>query len=379
MFTKLIYFTLLFHLIQNLERVFFINEIYAAIGLLILAASTIYGRNVLFLSNFSGFGVYLAYTTVQFLISLPILLEHGPIVIRTYPVYYSFFSVYLGSYLYHNREKIEFFKNKVISLAPVFLGGVLSNSIAILFTSGGRITIQALFFFIILIFFKNGIMNQGSSTIVINLAIFLCALFFRAQTIRAASFLLSFRFIFFFFLLLAAVLISIYPLFSPLAELGLIPLNFIDPNNLWRILFWSKSLHELWVDGDILFGKGLGVPLFNYDSPDSKFLIDANPDDPNLSFTIGLHNSFIYLIVRYGLIGFILFSIPFFDLLKRSVLASKLEGLDGIFALGLVFLCVNAFFNVIMESPLYASIFWIFSGYCLSFSSHTKINEKPQV
>lgn len=375
MFTKAIYFTLLLHLIQNLERVFFINEIYAAIGLLILAVSTIYGRNVLFLSNFSGFGLYLAYTTAHFLISLPILFKHGTIVVRTYPVYYSFFSAYLGSYLYYNREKIEFIKNWIISFTPVFLGGVLSNSIAVLFTSGGKISIQALFFFIILIFYKNGIMNQGSSTIVINLVVFIFVLFFRTQTICAASFLLSLRFTFFFFFLLGAALISIYPLFSPLAELGLIPLNFIDPNNLWRILFWSKSLHELWSDGDILFGKGLGVPLFNYDSPDSKFLIDANPDDPNLSFTIGLHNSFIYLIVRYGVIGFLLFSIPFFSLLRRSVIASKLEGLDGIFTLGLIFLCINAFFNVIMESPLYASIFWIFSGYCLSLSSCTKSNE----
>lgn len=368
MLLKIFYFTFISNLIINLERYTLINELYSLAGILTAYCYFLNNKKLISINHWSTFKYFALYATLHFFISFFRVSGHGLAALRTYPIFYSYFSIYLGIFLYRNKEKISNYFGGISFLLPVFFGGVLSNSSALVIMTGARYLKYIPAIFLVMIAYKNGVIGQGSSTLVLNFIFFLMVLTFGRKNPKFFALMFSPIAAFLAFAFLIPFLLYIYPFISFMTESGLIQLDFIDPNNLWRLLFWAKSLTDILNDGQLLFGKGLGVPLFDYDSAESKFLLDANPDDANLAYTIGLHNSYIYILIRYGLLGFLLFLIPFFNMLSRSIIATRFSGMDGLFVIALLFMSINAFFNVIIESPLYASTFWILTGYCLSIA-----------
>lgn len=139
-----------------------------------------------------------------------------------------------------------------------------------------------------------------------------------------------------------------------------------DLNGLWRPILWShlygRFLKHPW-------GLGLGTPLFETWLDGFMFLHLYRPGE---NYVQGAHNSFITLFVRLGIPCIVLFSLLFYysarltlqvfsSLNFRPIRTPEGRLLTGCF-LSILFITINASFNVVMESPLNAGIFWFSFG-----------------
>lgn len=139
-----------------------------------------------------------------------------------------------------------------------------------------------------------------------------------------------------------------------------------DLGGFWRLVLWSH-LYGRFLENPL--GLGLGTPLF------AQWLdgyVALHLDVPGENYVQGAHNSFITFIARMGVPALVYFSFLFFYITSMSlVIFRKLkfrpfqtsEGklLSSVF-LTLIAMCISSSFNVLLESPIYASGFWFFLG-----------------
>jgi hypothetical protein len=118
-----------------------------------------------------------------------------------------------------------------------------------------------------------------------------------------------------------------------------------------RLFFWTTILNGSMDDiQTFLLGHGHSRSFLEELAPDFKF-IDVNVMSP--------HNSFMTLIFQYGFIGFFLFFSymrKIISIANRSLLAVQVD--KNIIIGSIVFSCVYASFEVALESPHGAILFW---------------------
>lgn len=141
---------------------------------------------------------------------------------------------------------------------------------------------------------------------------------------------------------------------------------FTDMNGVWRILLWAY-LFSRFLDHPL--GIGLGTPLVGPELGSDFMYLVAKPGD---EYTSGAHNSFITFLVRIGipfLIVFVYLSFYCGKAVLRFLQRVHFRVLDTaekrlVFSSILVFFMgvVQSSFNVILESPLAAGIFWFNFG-----------------
>lgn len=137
-------------------------------------------------------------------------------------------------------------------------------------------------------------------------------------------------------------------------------------NIIWRIMFWAYELKTVTLSSvnGFVFGFGFGTPIFDINAAPS-FLLISN-DTPNEEYYLGTHNSILYILFKQGIIAFVLFLSIIFSLFNRLKKINKQNGYlpnDLIyFFLSFIFIFIAALFNVVLESALYASVFWIHIG-----------------
>jgi len=143
-------------------------------------------------------------------------------------------------------------------------------------------------------------------------------------------------------------------------------------NSHWRIVVWTKALEEFYRQP--LLGKGFGS---YFTAPRLKYL------KYDYSKNIDPHNSYLHLLMRTGLIGFVLFLLPHFLLLSRvlTVLrhgsASQWQTVKP-WLLILTGLSAIALFNVVLENPYGAISYWFTIGTILIVcDSNPDNNKKP--
>lgn len=143
--------------------------------------------------------------------------------------------------------------------------------------------------------------------------------------------------------------------------------NFIYPDtgHLWRFFFWSHVLLRVY---DNPFGIGLGTPLF--DEALKQFILF--PNQPNEEYITGAHNFIITFLGRLGfpfLILLLFVARAVYGLLLSYMTKVKLD-FFGTQEARVVFVSLIAFscalteglFNVVVETPTFAGIFWILFG-----------------
>jgi len=145
--------------------------------------------------------------------------------------------------------------------------------------------------------------------------------------------------------------------------------NFANRNVHWRIMVWEKAFNEL--SKNPLFGIGFG----------EKF-ISPRPRFPSYRFkNIDPHNSYINLLMRTGLVGFFLFALPHFLILRRVFTVLR-RGSDSHWRTLrpwlLIFagISVLALFNVVLENPFGAIPYWFVFGIMLIICNATPENIK---
>jgi O-antigen ligase len=145
--------------------------------------------------------------------------------------------------------------------------------------------------------------------------------------------------------------------------------NVDATNQRWRLAFWAYMLRS--AAHHPLLGVGFGRPAnFHW----HNVVYDARRGDPrNDSDVTGPHNSFVNLLYRTGLLGFIPLLILVGLAASATVSSLRRENTPAIRAahVGLVaifvFVVVTAGLNVALEGPYMAIFFWSALGLLLTW------------
>jgi len=136
-------------------------------------------------------------------------------------------------------------------------------------------------------------------------------------------------------------------------------------NSHWRIIVWTSALDEFFRQP--FFGKGFGS---YFTAPQLK---DLSYD---YSENIDPHNSYLHLLMRAGLIGFILFLLPHLIMLFRVFVVIRHGSVSRWqlvkpWLLILTGLSAIAFFNVVLENSFGAIPYWFVFGIILIICNAT--------
>lgn len=376
----------------GLERELLVNEAFSFAGILLAAGYFLNRRGLVSKLELSWLLLFL-YGLLSFVFFGLIGNSEANLYsqLRTLPVWYSMGCFFFGFYIV-SGEDLNFKGSRFFIVASMFLGGKLSPpamlAVCSAFKLGGDFRRQLVLlasFIIIMSTFKYMLGNHDGTTTVF---LFLTFLFF--------VYLFDKRFFSWMrgngvyncaalgFCLFVLFLNWVYLDFSDFYYVGFEYFgDGVDVNSLWRLMFWAKAVGDL--QGlENFFGIGLGTPLFDAHSLTSSFINASEGGVEDRSYVLGLHNSFLTVLVRLGpvylfLVFYILRSI-LKDLSAIGTYASKLLLIAN------VLMCIAACFNVVLESSLYAGFFWALLGvsyrYIMEFklsSVHSSSYEKVGV
>lgn len=135
----------------------------------------------------------------------------------------------------------------------------------------------------------------------------------------------------------------------------------IDHNTSWRFIFWYRTLVESFPQN--LLGVGVGTPILPY-LPGAATSDLLFPDE-HIAHVIGTHNTFITIFVRFGIFALFIFIIIYRNVMRdffshRNYYYSNRNDLS-IF-LSFVALTAVGMFNLLIETPTLAALFWISLG-----------------
>jgi hypothetical protein len=143
----------------------------------------------------------------------------------------------------------------------------------------------------------------------------------------------------------------------------------IDGNTTWRLVIWNQIVVDNFPA--ILFGLGFGTKVLKY------YPVEDYKKLPTLPYVMGAHNSFIYLFGRLGII-YLLLIIPVYITVFKEYFYNKsyYYSNNQVFVFWSFFvISVMAFFNPILESPLFASGYWMLLGFTARCIYNRKLNE----
>jgi hypothetical protein len=147
-------------------------------------------------------------------------------------------------------------------------------------------------------------------------------------------------------------------------------------DNVWRLLVWRRMLRE-WYDRNPIIGAGVGQPWFYEALYHSKFHYGEDREglDP--------HNSYLNILHRYGLVGFVIFACllagVFVTVWRALRVRTHIGGdpLLEVLALYFFYTAVFAFFNNALEGPSYAMPFWFSMGLMYARARQMLVKDLP--
>ncbi|WP_026897751.1 O-antigen ligase family protein [Daejeonella oryzae] len=348
---------IIFILYPNIERIVFINEIFVLMGLMLLVRNykTYYKKTEIALNAILFYILYgLIYSLISFLF-LKVSTNYE--FIRTLPIWYSSFAFFLGIEFIN---RIDFKK---------WFGGLRANIflIALTFIAPGRLTNQILlpislvnsktakyFLLISTLFF----VYKGGATSYVSLAVLLVVSIIKNKKfMRFLTSKFTITVILAGFTALVWYVQKTYGTFLVNSNYEVFQ-NIVDNNTIWRFMFWVYEF-KINIYNNPIFGIGFGTPLFDL----SRIPLFITSDDGSrmTPYTLGTHNSLIFILVRLGIVGLLPILILFGKLLK-DYFWNKNFGLQNVCFNMFLFIGVAMLFNVIMESPVYGGIFWVVTG-----------------
>jgi len=134
-----------------------------------------------------------------------------------------------------------------------------------------------------------------------------------------------------------------------------------DHNTGWRMIFWYRVIFELFPYN--LVGIGLGTPLLPY--LPGVTTTDLGHSDEYIAHVIGVHNTFITIFARLGIVSMALFLLTYrkifreFYYFKSYYLTHRND-----FSIFMAFfvLTIVGQFNLLIESVTLSSVFWFSLG-----------------
>jgi hypothetical protein len=363
------------------ERVFFFNELLSLIGFIVfIKTSFIFNGSVLRIRLFKDkisllIYFYIALCIFQLIRSIP-LKTNWYFFFRNSVIFYAVFTYYLGFFFFHEahayfkRIQKALFKYLVVMQVLRFELLLDRFSAAVFFPLlVKRYSLKSILF--VLIF--NGIYAFAFNSLTVLL---ITAVLFLVVALRSYK-----QFKVMIFTVLAVVPLIFYSLLGSFelytfdggsnrlfgnisAVMESNTLLAIDGNSTWRAVFWYRILIEQFPEN--LYGLGFGTPLLKNFNEVGQSAFGGDFDDFYVVHVIGAHNTFLTLFARLGVL-FYLFIIGiyrtvmqyyyngFYFLTKES---SSFKYFWSFFVISVI-----GMFNLVLESPIYASVFWVFLGF----------------
>ena len=135
------------------------------------------------------------------------------------------------------------------------------------------------------------------------------------------------------------------------------PLLNIDGNSTWRLVLWDQLLvHDFPAN---IAGMGFGTPVLKYYPVEDYAKLETLP------YVLGGHNSFVYLFARLGVVYLVLTVCIYLVLFKEYFHHKAYYKANNQVLLFWSFftMTVIAMFNPALESPIYASAYWLLLGF----------------
>ena len=279
--------------------------------------------------------------------------------LRNTVVVYSIFSFFLGTKLYsilayvNNKDLLflsalfpsaSFYRTGYAASLPIYLSKYLKSF------NGFSLLIIIVIILIVKLYFG------GTTSIAVILLLFLLQLM--TKKTKAMIYILSIG-------ILIAFLIFMKPYLDLLVAnnninryqiLNMYPILNIDGNALTRFFFWAYIFFEIFLKN--LFGIGLGTTLFPHDFILRNMRLVIR--DPHLEYTLGAHNSFFTIMARFGIIGLLPFIFLYMQLINDFIKDKETRKYSRIFFFYYAFFIITgcAMLNVVLESPIHASLYW---------------------
>ncbi len=148
----------------------------------------------------------------------------------------------------------------------------------------------------------------------------------------------------------------------------------IDHNSSWRLIFWYRTVIETFPQ--CLWGIGIGTPLLPY--MPNVTTTELNFSDEYIAHVIGTHNTFVTIMVRFGILSILLLGVIYRSVFREFFLFKKFYASNkndlGLF-LSFITLSVVGLFNLLLETPTLAILFWISIGFVSRAIHNRKLND----
>jgi hypothetical protein len=342
-----------------LERLLLVNELFVVCGIIILAYK--FSLKIRLNKHDIPLIIFILYTTL-FLIRIVFTDNLGTLyqIIRTLPLYYSVYAFFLGVWLAKYVTTKTKISERLKYITVLWGPGITLVSFLFFSIRKNRSQIITLLLTVMTLLIHFFSYSGGSLTIYVLSFFALFSLLFKNTQLYLLGILFKPRIFILLlistFTLTSLVYISYNPLFS-----NFNPTLLGDSNVVWRITFWFNSVENL-IQTNLLFGIGLGTPIVSPYDLRFEYVSNVNPSDPNIFFTIGIHNSHLAVFVRYGIIGFILYVSALYSIIGKAILRCRNDQYLWSLITSFLLLNISALFNVVLESPLYASTYWMLLG-----------------
>ncbi len=361
------------------ERNFFVNEILALTGFLVLG----YKRFKIGKDTISICVVLLLAWCMLHLVTSLARQDSFYYYFRNAVIAYSIFAFFIGFYL---LKYLRYYLLRIRRLIQYYIGlFIFIKAPTMLFERYGVSTLfPALFknaryrllpLLLILMNIIYGFTYDSATALVIAFFLFLLFIspgykFFK-QTVTIMLIACALLFIY-----LQPNLALIKNKFTPKNNKGISevmhshPLLAIDGNTTWRLIIWEQILVEKFPAN--IIGVGFGTPMLKY------YPIEDYKKLSTLPYVMGGHNSFIYLFGRLGIL-YLLFIIPVYITVFRDYFYYKqfyYTNNQVLIFWSFFTITVMAFFNPILESPVFASGYWMLLGFTARCIYNRKISAK---
>jgi hypothetical protein len=136
----------------------------------------------------------------------------------------------------------------------------------------------------------------------------------------------------------------------------------LDHNSSWRMIFWYRTVVELFPQN--LAGIGIGTPLLPY-LPEVTTTDQVHTDE-YMAHVTGTHNTFITVFVRFGILSVLLFAFIYHTVFKEfyqhRTYYTKTRNDLGLF-MAFITISIIGLFNLVIETPTLSSVFWVSLGF----------------
>jgi O-antigen ligase len=353
-----------------IERKFFTNEIISLIGLAFLVNNPKFNRRDLITP------IVIAFIVLNLIIFLFSLFINDSLyyLLRNSVIFYSTFSYFVGYRILESFESInKLFKRQIsIVFVSTLILSTKKSLVSLIDRFSGSTFIASLFSYqnllsyilMLILLSVFAIKHESSTSIMFIAAIFLML------TLKKYSY---FKLLFGIYFISIIFFVFFFHSNITLIEEGFDPTNneesiyrvinshwllSIDPNTTWRLVLWWDVIVNNFPQN--IIGIGFGTPMFNY------YPVADYSKIKDLPYLMSAHNTFVTIFGRVGILGLILLLLiilnVFKDFFKNKLYYLK-HNRTYLFYM-LLSLVVIGMFNVLLESPLYASLFWVVSGLC---------------